>query len=75
MAFDERGIDLAFDERGMIEDFAVNRNGGLDAFDHELAQRPAHGGERRAVQLVPGEYAKVEFYSSVFMTAPDRCAV
>jgi hypothetical protein len=38
VALDERGIDLAFDERGMIEDFAVDRNGGLDAFDDELAQ-------------------------------------
>ena len=46
VALDERGIDLAGDEGGVIEDFAENRDGGVDALDAELRQSTAHGCER-----------------------------
>ena len=35
-AFDERGIDLAVGEGGVIEDLPQERDRGFDAFDFEL---------------------------------------
>ena len=42
---DERRVHLAFDEGGVVEDFAVQGDGGLDALDHELGQGPPHAGQ------------------------------
>ena len=42
-AFDPRRVDAAGDEVGVAEDPAVQRNGGLDAFDHQLVEGAPHG--------------------------------
>ncbi len=47
-AFDERGIDPAFDEGRVAENLAVQRDRGLDAFDAQLAQGPLHAVDRLA---------------------------
>src|SRR5262249_60423148 len=39
---DERGVHLPLDERGVVEDLPVQRDGGADALDDELAQGAAH---------------------------------
>ena len=44
--FDIAGIDVAFDEVGVVHDFLVQRDCGLDAFNLELAKRPLHAGDR-----------------------------
>src|SRR5438093_11317782 len=46
VAFDKSGIDLPFDETGVVENLAVERNGGLDAVDDEFGEGAAHGGQR-----------------------------
>src|SRR5205823_11996386 len=48
-ALDERDIDMPIDKGGVVEDLAVERDGGVNALDAELLQGPAHAGNR----LVP----------------------
>ena len=45
-AFDQRGIDVPFNECGAGEDLLVDRNGCLDPFDDKLLQRSAHDADR-----------------------------
>jgi len=42
VAFDEGCIDPPLDKCRVVEDLAMDGNGGLDALDHELGQRPPH---------------------------------
>lgn len=42
--FQERRGDVAFLEIGVVEDAAVERDSGLDAFDHEFVEGAAHAG-------------------------------
>lgn len=42
--FKERRRDVAFLEVGVVEDAAVERDGGFDAFDDEFVEGAAHAG-------------------------------
>jgi len=43
-AFEEDGRDVALLEVGVVEDPFVQRDGRLDAFDHEFVEGSAHAG-------------------------------
>src|SRR6266699_967042 len=45
-ALDEGGVDLAVDEGGVVEDLAVERDGGVNALDAELREGAAHARDR-----------------------------
>src|SRR5262245_24616949 len=51
----KRRIHPSLDESGVVENLAVDGDGGLDAFDEELGEGTAHGRESLGSRRLPDE--------------------